>query len=247
VWRLPAAHARRAVAALRAERILARAEPDQRFVPFGPATASSDPLVPNEWWIHDVGDDQVEAPGPGVPITVLDTGLDLSHPEFKSRPNTTALNTQVVVASNDPAQEPEHGTAVSSVAAAPSNGVGLVGVYPEAALREWDFGDGLLSEVLAGLDTASGQGPAVVNSSGGFVGSSTLLEEAFARALRRGTIVVAAVGNERQRGNRSFVPASLPHVLTVGGTNQSDHVTSFSNRSSALDLAAPAVDMPVAV
>jgi hypothetical protein len=43
------------------------------------------------------------------------------------------------------------------------------------------------------------------------------------------------------------VPASLPHVLTVGGTNESDHVTSFSNRSSALDLAAPAVDMPVAV
>src|SRR5262249_1953423 len=124
VWRVPAAQARRTVAALRAERLLARAEPDQRFVPFGPVTTSSDPLVPDEWWIHDVGDDQVEAPGPGVPVTVLDTGLDLSHPEFKSRPDTTALNAQVVAPSTDPQQEPEHGTAVSSIVAAPSNGVG---------------------------------------------------------------------------------------------------------------------------
>jgi subtilisin family serine protease len=247
VWRIPAARAGRAVAALRAERILARAEPDQRFIPFGRRTTSSDPLVPNEWWIHDVGDDQVEAPAAGVPVTVLDTGLDLSHPEFKSRPGTTALNNQVVVASSDPLQEPEHGTAVSSIVAAPSNGVGLVGVYPQAALQEWDFGDGLLSEVLAGLDAVSRRGRGVINSSGGFLGFSTLLEQAVDRALRRGAIVVAAVGNDREKGSRSFVPASLPHVLTVGGTDASDHVTFFSNRSSALDLAAPAVNMPVAV
>jgi subtilisin family serine protease len=247
VWRVPAAQAGRTVAALRAEHILARAEPDQHFVPFGHLTTSSDPLVPAEWWIHDVGDDQVEAPAAGVPVTVLDTGLDLSHPEFRSRPDTKALNTQVVAPSNDPQQEPEHGTAVSSIVAAPSNGVGVVGVYPQAALQEWDFGDGLLSQVLAGLDAASRQGRGVVNSSGGFLGFSMLLEEAVDRALHRGTIVVAAVGNDRQTGNRSFVPASLPHVLTVGGTDQSDRVTSFSNRSSALDLAAPAVDMPVAV
>jgi subtilisin family serine protease len=247
VWRVPAAHAGGAVAALRAERILARAEPDQRFVPFSRRTTSSDPLVPSEWWIHAVGDDQVEAPAAGVPVTVLDTGLDLSHPEFKSRPSTTALNTQVVVSSNDPLEEPEHGTAVSSIVAAPSNGVGLVGVYPQAALQEWDFGDGLLSEVLAGLDAVSRRGRGVINSSGGFLGFSMLLEQAVDRALRRGAIVVAAVGNDRERGSRSFVPASLPHVLTVGGTNESDHVTVFSNRSSALDLAAPAVNMPVAV
>jgi subtilisin family serine protease len=247
VWRVPAAHAGRAVAALRAERILARAEPDQRFVPFGRLTTSSDPLVPSEWWIHDVAADQVEAPAAGVPVTVLDTGLDVSHPEFKSRSDTRALNTQVVVPTNDPNQEPEHGTAVSSIVAAPSNGVGLVGVYPGAALQEWDFGEGFLSDVLAGLDAVSRRGRTVINSSGGFLGFSTLLEEAVDRALRRGVIVVAAVGNDRELGSRSFVPASLPHVLTVGGTDQGDHVTFFSNRSSALDLAAPAVNMPVAV
>ena len=58
---------------------------------------------------------------------------------------------------------------------------------------------------------------------------------------------MAAVGNDRQSCNRSFVPASLPHVLTVGATDQSDRFAFFSNRSSALDLAAPGVSIPVAV
>src|SRR5207247_67642 len=151
-------------------------------------------------------------------------------------------NTQAVVSSDE-----VHGTAVSSGIGAPSHGVGLVGVYPQAALQEWDFSDGSLSEILAGLDAATKRGRSVINISGGFLGFDALLEQGVDRALRRGAIVVAAVGNDRQSGNRSFVPASLPHVLTVGATDQSDHFAFFSNRSSALDLAAPGVSIPVAV
>lgn len=241
VWRIPAASTGRSLAALRAEGVLAHVEPDQRMITFA-RVVSSDPLVPTEWWIHDVGDDQVEPPGPGVPVTVVDTGLDLTHPEFNGRPNTVALNQQVVVSKED-----IHGTAVSSVVGAPSNGVGIVGVYPQAVLQEWDMGDGSLSDILAGLDAASKRGRGVVNFSGGFLGYSALLEQGVDRALKRGAIVVAAVGNDRQTGNRTFVPASLPHVLTVGATDQADHFASFSNRSSALDLVAPGVQIPVAV
>jgi hypothetical protein len=242
VWRVEAAHAKHVVAALRAEGLLARAEPDRRLVPFT-HLSSGDPLLPQEWWIHDVGDDQAEPPPPGVPVTVVDTGLDLSHPEFKSRPNTTPLNPQTVVSTND-----IHGTAVSSVVAAPANGIGLVGVYPQAALQEWDFGDGSLSDVLVALDAASKRGRGVINFSGGFFsGYDALFEQAIDRALHRGAIVVAAVGNDRQSGNRSFVPASLPHVLTVGANNQADRVAFFSNRSAALDLVAPGIAIPVAV
>jgi subtilisin family serine protease len=241
VWRVAGARAPSVVVALRRESLLARVEPDSRLIPFT-QLSSSDPLVPNEWWIHDVGDDLAEPPAAGVPVTVIDTGLDFTHPEFKSRPNTTALNAQTVVSSDD-----VHGTAVSSVVGAPSNGVGLVGVYPQAALQEWDFSDGSLSEILAGLEAATKHGRSVINISGGFPGFDALLEQGVDRALRRGAIVVAAVGNDRQSGNRSFVPASLPHVVTVGATDQSDRFAFFSNRSSALDLAAPGVAIPVAV
>jgi hypothetical protein len=241
VWRIPASAAARTVPALRAEGVLARAEPDRRFISFTHLSAG-DPLIPNEWWIHDVGDDVAEPPPPGVPVTVVDTGLDLAHPEFTGRPNTFPLNQQSVLANDD-----IHGTAVSSVVGAPSNGQGLVGVYPQAVLREWDFGGGSLGEILAGLDAASKRGRGVINFSGGFLGYSALLEQGVDRALKRGAVVVAAVGNDRQTGNRSFVPASLPHVLTVGANDQTDHAAFFSNRSGALDLVAPGVSIPVAV
>jgi hypothetical protein len=241
VWRVPASGAAKVVSALRREGLLERAEPDRRIVPFTHLSAG-DPLIPNEWWIHDVGEDLSEPPPPGVPVTVIDTGLDLSHPEFSSRPNTTVLNTQTVTMDDD-----VHGTAVSSMVGAPSNGIGLVGVYPQAVLLEWDFGDGSLSEILAGLDAASKRGRGVVNFSGGFIGYSALLEQGIDRALHRGAIVVAAVGNDRGNGSRSFVPASLPHVLTVGANDQNDRVAFFSSRSSALDLVAPGTVMPVAV
>jgi subtilisin family serine protease len=173
---------------------------------------------------------------------VVDTGLDFSHPEFANRPNTRAMNEQVVLSERE-----RHGTEVSSVAAAPSDGQGLVGVYPQAALQEWDFHTGSLSDVLQALDGVAKRGRTVFNFSGGFLGYSSLLENAVDRALRRGSIVVAAVGNERDNGSPSFVPASLPHVLTIGATNQTDRVAFFSSRSSALDLAAPGVAIPTAV
>jgi hypothetical protein len=241
VWRVPAATSAGAVRELRAEGVLADAEPDQRIVDFT-HLSQGDPLIPQEWWIHDVGFDQAEPPPAGVPVTVIDQGLDMSHPEFASRPNTVALNSQNVTSADD-----IHGTAVSSVVAAPSNGQGLVGIYPQALLQEWDFGDGTLADILAGLSAASKKGRDVVNFSGGFFGYSALLEEGVDRALHRGTIVVAAVGNDRESGNRPFVPATLPHVLTVGATDKADHFASFSNRSGALDLAAPGVAIPVAV
>ena len=84
------------------------------------------------WWRPVVGADSATPPGPGVPVTVIDAGLDLTHPEFAGRPDTTALNPQTLLGEDN-----EHATAVSSVVAAPLDGVGVVGVYPEAVLRSY--------------------------------------------------------------------------------------------------------------
>ena len=69
-------------------------------------------------------------PGPGKPVTIVDSGVDVAHPEFAGRPNLLSLN----------AQEPQplggvHGTAVASLIGAAENGVGIVGIYPEALLQ----------------------------------------------------------------------------------------------------------------
>src|SRR3989442_5271333 len=130
------------------------------------ATHLTDPMVVSglEWWPSQVGLDRAEPPGPGKPLTIIDTGVDLTHEEFVGRPATTPLNAQSTSARFD-----EHGTAVASTAAAPTNGVGVEGVYPQANLQVWDaspLGDGITTgDVIQGLDAAIRTGQGVVNLS----------------------------------------------------------------------------------
>ena len=243
VWRLPSPTARRLLPALRAAGLVRAAEPDRPLERLSHIT-SGDPLVPNEWWIAAVGADRAEPPGPGRPVTVIDSGLDLAHPEFAGRPGTEPLNTQVL----DGEEAYFHGTAVSSVVAAPANAQGLVGVYPLAVLRIFDA-DATeplsTSGVVAGLDAALKLGPSVINLSLG-ISTSRILEDTLNAAFGTGSLVVAAVGNDRLQGSRPSVPAILPHVLTVGGTDQLGNVSFFSTESDTIDLAAPSTDIPVA-
>jgi Subtilase family len=208
-----------------------------------------DPLVQYQWWIPAIGADQVEPPGPGIPITVIDTGLDTAHEEFSSRPNTVTLNGQDISA---PAGEEWHGTAVASVAAAPTNGVGVVGVYPQAALQAWDAspnsaGQLTVGDEVRGLVAAIGRGRSVINLSLGASQYLPIEEEAVLAAFGTGSLVVVAAGNERQKGNPLDYPASYNHVLTVGSTDTTDAVSAFSNSSPYMDLAAPGESIPAAV
>ena len=99
----------------------------------GTGRIAGDPLQPQEWWLPHIGADLSAAPGPGVPITVVDSGVDPTQPEFAGRPNTTFLNDQTVNGDDE-----YHGTAVASLAVAPENGVGIVGVYPQAVFQSFD-------------------------------------------------------------------------------------------------------------
>jgi hypothetical protein len=244
IWRLRTPAAQRVLPALRRAGLVRASEPDSPVRSLSHMT-SGDPLVPSEWWIQMIGADRAEPPGPGKPVTIIDSGLDVTHPEFAGRAGTEALNGQVLsVGDGYP-----HGTAVGSVVAAPVNAAGLIGVYPQAVLRTWDAdaqGDLTTSGVVAGLDAAIRKGPGVINLSLG-VARSEVLEDVVNAAFGTGSLVVAAVGNDRARGSRPSVPAVLPHVLSIAGTDQAGLVASFSSVSPATDLAAPATDIPVAV
>jgi hypothetical protein len=220
-------------------------EPD-RFIPAATHFAAGDPLVPEQWWIGPIGASSVEPPGPGKPVTVIDTGVDLTHPEFTGRPFTTALNGQAVTGVTE-----EHGTAVTSTIAALPNGQGIVGVYPQAALQIWDAspsGPGIsTSEVLAGMDVAIRRGPGVINLSLGSPFRDPVLEAMVNVAFGTGSLVVAAAGNDRHRGNPLEFPASFAHVLTVGAIDQTGRPAFFSSASQFVDLVAPGQGIPVAV
>jgi subtilisin family serine protease len=201
----------------------------------------SDPLWQYEWWRGAVGAERVTAPGPGVPITVLDSGVDIGHPEFRGAP-ITLLNQQVLSDSS----EDSHGTGVTSVAAAPANGVGIVGIYPGANVWAYDLRDLSTANVIAGIDAAIGRGRSVINMSFGSTEYSAMEEEEILIAFGTGSLLVAAAGNEFHEGNPVEYPASLNHVLTIAATDELNKPTEFSNSNDSVDLAAPGQDIVLA-
>jgi subtilisin family serine protease len=211
-----------------------------------PAARAAEPLQDREWWLPAIGADAVAPPGPGVPITIVDSGVDPTHPEFAARPNTTFLNTQSVLGPGE-----YHGTIVASVAAAPANGVGIVGVYPEAVLQVVDASPdprGIAdSSAVTGILAAAGHCPGVINLSFGSVEQDPFLKDAILTAVRNGCLVVAAAGNDGDEGSPPTYPAAWPHVVTVAATDENASVTAFSTTGPAVDVAAPGVDIVGAV
>jgi hypothetical protein len=253
LWRLPSWEAQRLLPKLERRGLLRSVTPD---VPVGtdPDNASgffgqfSDPLSTTEWWPSHIGAANWTAPGPGVPLTMIDSGVDLSHEEFAGRPNTFSLNAQTFQG-GPPEGDEAHGTATASVAAAPVNAKGIVGIYPQAKLQLWDAspnGELTVGGEIAGLAAARSHGPGVINLSLGGI-RSAIEEHAILNAFGAGMLIVAAAGNDRQKGNPLSYPASFAHVLTVGATNERDHVAFFSSVSPAMDLAAPGQDMTAAI
>jgi hypothetical protein len=240
IWRVDDA----GIAQLRNAGAVAVAEPERLLLKTSLATEPTDPLVPTEWWRSAIGADRVDSPGPGKPITIVDSGLDITHPEFVDRPNTILMNKQTTSEADE-----DHGTEVSSVVAAPNNGFGIVGVYPDAVLRVWDASPfGVLNEgaAIQGIAEAARQGPGVINLSFGGEDQDPLLEDAVMFAYRSGSLIVAAAGNEGMGGSPRGYPAAYPHVLTVGATTEAAKVASFSTIAPTVDLVAPGVRIPVA-
>jgi hypothetical protein len=251
LWRLPSWEAARLLPGLRREGLVRSVTPD---LPIGvdPRRASgffgqfTDPLSPQEWWPPHIGIADWVAPGPGVPVTLIDSGVDLSHEEFLGRPDTIALNAQTFTAN----EEELHGTATASVVGAPVNAKGMVGIYPQAKLQLWDASPGgelTVGDEIAGLASANKHGPGVINLSLGGFDRIPIEEHAILGAFAAGSLVVASAGNDREEGSSPSYPASFAHVLTVGATDESDRVTSFSSKSQAMDLAAPGQDMEAAI
>jgi subtilisin family serine protease len=240
IWRLRSSAAEKLLPGLEraglvrsvaADRVLAPLDAGSRL---GTATES-------EWWLQAVGAAGLTPPGPGKPVTVVDTGLDFSHPEFTGRPNTVALNRQEITSPDD-----FHGTAISSLIGA--QGKTIRGIYPRARLLEWDASerDGLtLSAIIAGIEAATRAGPGVINLSLGSDADVPMLDDVILEAFHEGSIVVAAGGDSRGFDFSPY-PASYPHVLTVTATDRRDRTSAFASPSSTIDVAAPGVKLRVA-
>ena len=236
--------ARAFAAALERRGLLVYAQPDTLAEPHQRAVGQDPLSVPPDDWRDWVVDPALAPPAviPSSPlIALVDAQLDLAHPEWQGG-NTATLQEFPVTNS--------HGTATASVAAAPANGLGVVGVWPGARALNVPLPEEITCARSADrIRVAIEQQAAVINMSYGSRGLCFPEYVALQVAVASGIVPVAAAGNEFAQGNPLEFPASLPHVLTVAAVGPPPEFRSsfFSNTSAAIDLSAPGEAIMTAV
>lgn len=178
-----------------------------------------------------------------VTIAILDTGVDLSHPDLFVRilPGYDFVNND-----NDPQDDHGHGTHVAAIAAASTNnGEGVAGVnwganiLPVKVLNSG--ATGTYSNVAAGIVWATDNGAQVINLSLGGPAPSFVLNDAVNYAYQRGVILVASTGNA---GAPSVLyPAAYDPVIAVGATDSDNNLAGFSNYGPEVDVVAPGMNI----
>lgn len=186
--------------------------------------------VPAAWDLVDVNEE--------LTISIVDTGIDFDHPDLK---DSIVGGVNVIDENQSPKDDHGHGTQMAGIiAAAKDNNEGIAGILPGVdliAVKALDeFGEGRSYDVAKGIRTSVDYGADIIILSLSDPFYSFDMEDAVRYAEEKGVLVVAAVGN---RGERIGYPAAFSTVLAVGSVNQSNRVSSYSNRGQELDVVAP--------
>jgi thermitase len=208
-------------------------------------------ITPNDsYWSSQWGMTKIEAPtawdittgNSSVTIAILDTGVDLFHPDLSGK---LVSGYDFVNDDSNPQDDHGHGTHVAGIAAArTNNGTGVAGLSWGAKIMPVkvmdDYGRGEYEDVASGIIYAANNGADIINLSLGGSAASSVLKEAVEYAHNLGCVVVAATGNDNSSVN---YPARYPEVLAVAATDSDDQRASFSNYGPQVDVAAPGVSI----
>jgi subtilisin family serine protease len=236
-----------------------------------PTAVPADPSVGSSWGLSVINAPQGwnAATGTGqTVVAVIDTGVDLSHPDLKANlwtnPGEVAGNGRDDDANgyvddvngwdfagndNTPTDERGHGTHVAGIiGAVGNNGVGGSGVAWKTrimSLKIFDAnGRGSTLGGAQAIDYAVRNGAKIINCSWGGSGADAALDAAIARAQAAGVIVVTSAGNSGKSNDTSAdFPAGYArtsdNVVAVAATTRSG-LANWSNYGAAsVALAAP--------
>ena len=188
--------------------------------------------------------------GNNVTIAVLDTGVNGTHPDLQAN-MINGYNTfeNKIIPSNVNGDDHGHGTHVAGIAAARGNNAnGIAGVSWNCKIMSVkvlnEYGGGTDASVAEGIVWAidnKGSSRMVINMSLGGSFYSQLLFDAVNYAIRKGIVVVAAMGNS---GYTSILyPAAYRGVMAVGSSNKDDQISYFSTGGAHISVAAPGSDI----
>ncbi len=196
--------------------------------------------------------------GRGIKVAVLDTGFDLTHPDFIGR----KIISKSFIENQEVQDAHGHGTHCIGTACGPLSppifpryGVAYdAEIYVGKVLS--NEGSGSDRQILAGITWAIANGCQVVSMS---LGAATVLGQQYSkifeavgrRALRSGTLIIAAAGNESSRPDNIAPvshPANCPSIMAVAALDSQLQVAYFScggleSNGGHVDIAGPGVDV----
>lgn len=212
----------------------------------------NDPRIGEQWHMR-----RINAPAAwdltfgsySLVVAVIDSGVDLAHPEFAGRllPGFDYVNWD-----DTPNDDNGHGTHVAGIiAAAANNGIGVAGLAAQVKLLPLKVldaqGNGSYYNIATAIRRAADSGAQVINLSLGGFAADPLLEDAITYAVvKRKVFVAAAVGNCAQGGagcpaepNPIFYPAAYAGALAVAASDHFDNWAPYSGFKYYVALAAP--------
>ena len=194
-----------------------------------------------QWGVKQVRNDLAHtiSTGAGTIVAVLDTGVDVTHPQLVGK---FVDGYDFVDEDNNPQDitnglDDDGDNIIDEAAGHGTHVAGIVNlVAPNAKImpiRIFDT-DGVANytDVMEGIIYAADHGATVVNISGNSSDASPLLQQGVDYATSRGVVVVVAVGI-REVG----YPAAYPNVISVGANDQNDYMSAFAPASA--DIYAP--------
>jgi subtilisin family serine protease len=205
-----------------------------------------------------------------VIVAIIDTGVDMDHPDLAGRiwtnPREIAGNnfdddhngyiddvygwdftndTLIFppAGDNDPTDTYGHGTHCAGIiAAVTNNNEGIAGICHDCEIMPVKFYPVMLSSFAAkSIIYATDNGADVISMSFGYPWPVQILQDAIDYARSKGVILCAASGNDEDE--HLNYPAACNGVITVGATNSDDEVTHFSTYGNHLNVSAPGLSI----
>ncbi len=174
-----------------------------------------------------------------VQVAIIDSGIDVSHPEFRGR---LMAGYNYLNPGAPPVDDYGHGTHVAGLLGAVANNAsGMAGVAPKVKIDARKVlnatGSGTISNVSKAIRDAADAGAVIINLSLESPAPNPTMEAAVEYAHSKGSLLIAAAGNFYPAP--VSWPAAYDEVIAVAATNYNDQHASYSNAGPQVELAAP--------
>lgn len=201
----------------------------------------NDPLFPKQWNLSQINIKEAWTvnQGKGTTVAVIGTGIsqvsDLEKTDFVGGYDFINDN-------SDATDDQGHGTHIAgTIAQSTNNGFGSAGIAPEASLMPVKVlsigGNGTVADIGEGIRYAADRNASIIALTMVGNGNSAFLQKAIEYAHRKGSVVIAPVGNSG-RASADY-PARYRYVLGVSALDLNGGKTSYSNYGAGVDISAP--------